>query len=143
MRKLVTVASLGANPLSRTPQFNARIQLNDAKRNARRGLNGLCGLDYAHKAMRIGETMTESQINRSVRANSTGKRAVNLSLSKDVLVAAKELGINISEVCDLHLREIVRSEMQRRWKVDHADFIAAFNETVDTEGLPLEQWRGF
>jgi antitoxin CcdA len=93
--------------------------------------------------MRVGETMTESQINRSVRANPTGKRAVNLSLSKDVLVAAKKLGINISEVCDLHLREIVRSEMQRRWKVDHADFIVAFNETVDTEGLPLEQWRGF
>lgn len=87
--------------------------------------------------------MTKSQINGSVRANSTGKRAVNLSLSKDVLAAAKELGINISEVCDLHLREVVRSEMQRRWKVDHADFIMAFNETVDIEGLPLEQWRGF
>lgn len=103
----------------------------------------MCGLDYAHKSMRIGEAMTESQINRSVRANSTGKRAVNLSLSKDVLVAAKELGINISEVCDLHLREIVRGEQQRRWKVDHAEFIAAYNETVDKEGLPLEQWRGF
>jgi len=33
--------------------------------------------------------------------------------------------------------------LQRRWKVDHADFIAMYNATVNKEGLPLEQWRGF
>ena len=93
--------------------------------------------------MRIGELMTDLQINRSSRANVAGKRAVNLSTSKDLLSAAKELGINISEVCDSHLRETVRGERRRRWKVDHAKFIAAYNETVDKEGLPLEQWRGF
>ena len=143
MRKLVTVESLGTNPLSGTPQLNARIQLNDARRDAKRELNGMCGLDCVHENMRIGEIMTDSQINRSVRANAAGKRAVNLSISKDVLSAAKELGINISEVCDSHPREIVRGELQRRWKVDHAEFIAAYNETVYKEGLPLEQWRGF
>ncbi|HEY7804318.1 MAG TPA: type II toxin-antitoxin system CcdA family antitoxin [Orrella sp.] len=125
--------------MSGTAQLNTRIQLNEA----RRGLNGMCGLDYVHEIMCIGKVMTDSQINRSIRANAAGKRAVNLSLSKDVLIAAKELGINISEVCDSHLREIVRGELQRRWKVDHAEFIAAYNETVDKEGLPLEQWRGF
>jgi len=139
LRKLVTVESLGANASSGTPQLNTRIQLSEATH----GLNGVCGLDCAHEIMRIGEIMTDSQINRSIRANAAGKRAVNLSLSKDVLIAAKELGINISEVCDSHLREIVRGELQRRWKVDHAEFIAAYNETVEKEGLPLEQWRGF
>jgi antitoxin CcdA len=139
LRKLVTAESLGVKPLNGIPQSNARIQLNET----RRGLDGVCGLECVHEIMRIDEIMTDSQLNRNIRANAAGKRAVNLSLSKDVLIAAKELGVNISEVCDSHLRKIVRGELQRRWKVDHAEFIAAYNETVDKEGLPLEQWRGF
>jgi hypothetical protein len=35
------------------------------------------------------------------------KRAVNLSLSADVLAAARALNINVSQVCDSHLREVV------------------------------------
>lgn len=39
-----------------------------------------------------------------------GKRATNLSLSSDVLDAARHLDINMSQVCDNHLREVVRRE---------------------------------
>jgi antitoxin CcdA len=78
-----------------------------------------------------------------VRANASGKRATNLSLSSDVLDAAKHLAINISQVCDSHLREVVRREQERKWREDHADFIAAYNTTIETEGLPLDEWRSF
>jgi antitoxin CcdA len=71
------------------------------------------------------------------------KRATNLSLSADVLDAAKSLQINVSQVCDVHLREVVRLEQERRWRADHADFVAAYNSTIETDGLPLEEWRGF
>lgn len=77
------------------------------------------------------------------RAGSPGKRAINLSLSTDVLQAAKQLHINISQVCDTHLREVVRREQERRWREEHAAFIAAYNTTVEAEGLPLDEWRGF
>jgi antitoxin CcdA len=36
-----------------------------------------------------------------------------------------------------------REERERRWQEENADFIAAYNRTVETEGLPLEQWRTF
>ena len=72
-----------------------------------------------------------------------GKRATNLSLSSDVLEAAKDLEINISQVCDNYLRDLVRREQERKWRADHADFIAAYNATVDAEGLPLDEWRSF
>ena len=36
------------------------------------------------------------------------KRPINLTLSTGTLDAAKRLGINISQVCDEHLREVVR-----------------------------------
>ena len=60
-----------------------------------------------------------------------------------MLDAAKDLEINISQVCDNYLRDLVRREQERRWRADHADFIAAYNATVDAEGLPLDEWRSF
>ncbi|WP_396435481.1 type II toxin-antitoxin system CcdA family antitoxin [Limnohabitans sp.] len=78
-----------------------------------------------------------------VRTSTSGKRAINLTLSSDVLDAAKHLAINISQVCDSHLREVVRREQERQWREDHADFIAAYNATIEAEGLPLDEWRSF
>jgi antitoxin CcdA len=78
-----------------------------------------------------------------VRTSTSGKRAINLTLSSDVLDAAKHLAINISQVCDSPLREVVRREQERQWREDHADFIAAYNATIEAEGLPLDEWRNF
>lgn len=87
--------------------------------------------------------MPATQSAPRVRTGVSGKRAINLSLSNDVLKAAKHLAINISQVCDSHLREVVRREQERKWREVHADFISAYNATIETEGLPLDQWRSF
>ena len=93
--------------------------------------------------MRIKVHMSTSKAAHRTRTGTPGKRPTNLSLSSDVLDAAKDLEINISQVCDSHLREVVRREQERRWRADHADFIAAYNATVEAEGLPLDEWRSF
>lgn len=80
---------------------------------------------------------------RRVRTSAPGKRATNLTLSSDVLEAAKHMNINISQICDNYLREVVRREQERQWREDHADFIAAYNATIEAEGLPLDEWRSF
>lgn len=87
--------------------------------------------------------MPATRSTQRARASSSGKRATNLSLSSDVLEAARQLDINISQVCDSYLRELVSREQARKWREDHADFIAAYNATVEAEGLPLEAWRNF
>jgi antitoxin CcdA len=102
-----------------------------------------CGLKYAHTLMRMEIAMPATQSAPRVRTSASGKRAINLSLSNDVLEAAKHLAINISQVCDSHLREVVRREQERKWREDHADFIAAYNATIEAEGLPLDEWRSF
>lgn len=71
------------------------------------------------------------------------KRATNLSLSGDVLDAARELGLNLSQLCDAYLRERVRREQACRWRTEHADFVANYNDTLENEGLPLDEWRKF
>lgn len=46
--------------------------------------------------------------NTKARAAKPGKCATNLTLSGGVLEAAKQLGINIPQACDAHLRTLVR-----------------------------------
>ncbi|PPK77236.1 post-segregation antitoxin CcdA [Methylobacter tundripaludum] len=46
---------------------------------------------------------------------------------------------NISQSCDQFLREL----HEQLWLQDNADFIAAYNQTVADEGLPLDSWRSF
>jgi antitoxin CcdA len=81
---------------------------------------------------------------RPAKAKRTSaKRPTNLSLSAEVLDAAKALGINVSQACDRHLSELVRAEQMRRWQAEHADFMSAYNSTVLDVDLPLEAWRTF
>ena len=55
----------------------------------------------------------------------------------------RQLNTNISHVCDNCLREVVRPAQEQKWLKDHAEFIAAYNATVEKEGLPLDEWRNF
>jgi antitoxin CcdA len=71
------------------------------------------------------------------------KKATNITLSADVLIEAKALGINISQVCDQFLRERIRVEREQLWQKDHAEFIANYNAIVEREDLPLQEWRTF
>jgi antitoxin CcdA len=73
----------------------------------------------------------------------SNKRHTNLTLSADVLLEAKKLGINISKACDGFLRELIRQEKERRWKAEHSEFVSAFNAEIENVGLPLDQWRTF
>jgi len=95
--------------------------------------------------MRMEMTMpaVQAQSVKSPNRTRPAKRAINLSLSADVLDAAKLLQINVSQICDSYLREVVRREQMRRWRAEHADFISAYNATIETEGLPLDEWRTF
>jgi antitoxin CcdA len=103
-------------------------------------------VEYAHNMMRMEIDMPTVQtqtVKRLPRSRQIAKRAVNLSLSADVLEAARSLQINVSQVCDAYLRDVVRREQENRWRSEHAEFIVAYNASIETEGLPLDEWRTF
>ncbi|MEB0136745.1 type II toxin-antitoxin system CcdA family antitoxin [Actimicrobium sp. CCC2.4] len=69
--------------------------------------------------------------------------ATHITLSLAVVNEASALGMNVSQTCERLLQDAIRVERERRWAVDNADFVQAYNQTFDAEGLPLAQWRAF
>ncbi|CAB3807886.1 type II toxin-antitoxin system CcdA family antitoxin [Pararobbsia alpina] len=71
------------------------------------------------------------------------RKATNVTLPVDVIEEAKGLGINFSRACEQALRDAIKAEQGRRWATENAGFIAAHNEWVEKNGLPLAECRMF
>ena len=78
-----------------------------------------------------------------LRFDDSPKRPTNLSLNAKVLDMARELGMNLSQTVDALLAEEVRRRYWERWNLENRDAIAAYNERVEREGLPLAKYRTF
>ncbi len=73
----------------------------------------------------------------------TKRRAVNLSLDSELVKAAKEAGINISQVSEAALRAATKTEQDRRWKAENHAAFEYWNKWVEEHGLPLAKYRLF
>ena len=72
-----------------------------------------------------------------------GKKATNITLSMEVYQQAKNLGINISQVCEQRLREEIQARMEQQWNAQNAGFLKVYNDMVEAEGIALQEWRAF
>jgi antitoxin CcdA len=73
---------------------------------------------------------------------SSGKRkAVNLSIDSGVIAAAREAGLNLSQICETALGNAAKAERDRRWKEEHREAIEANNRWVEENGLPYAHLR--
>jgi antitoxin CcdA len=79
----------------------------------------------------------------STSEKASSKKATNISLAMDVYLDAKNFGINISQLCEQKLREEIQKRKEQQWNEQHADFLAAYNTLVETEGVALQEWRAF
>ncbi|WP_174286750.1 type II toxin-antitoxin system CcdA family antitoxin [Sphingomonas bacterium] len=74
----------------------------------------------------------------------SGKRkSVNLSIDTGVVAAAREAGINLSQVSELALRAAAKVERDRRWREENREWAESVNRWVEEHGLPLEKYRLF
>lgn len=74
----------------------------------------------------------------------SGKRkSVNLSLDTGIVAAAREAGLNLSQISEAALREAARKARDSAWKRDNQDWIAAHRDWVEANELPLERYRLF
>ncbi len=72
----------------------------------------------------------------------TGKRKpVNLSLDTGIVAAAREAGINLSQVSEVAIRAAAKRVQEEKWREEHRDWITANNAWIEENGLPLDRYR--
>ena len=69
------------------------------------------------------------------------RKSVNLTLDTGIVAAAREAGLNLSKVAESAIREATRAEQGRRWKEEHREHFAAWNEWYEANGDPLGHLR--
>ncbi|RYD49168.1 MAG: post-segregation antitoxin CcdA [Sphingomonadales bacterium] len=74
----------------------------------------------------------------------SGKRKpVNLSLDTGIVEAAREAGINLSQVSEKAIRDAAKAERDRKWAEDNRERLEAWNAWVEQNGIPLSEYRQF
>jgi antitoxin CcdA len=74
----------------------------------------------------------------------SGKRkSVNMSIDTGIVAAAREAGVNLSQVSEAAIRAATKAERDRKWKEDNRDWADSVNRWVEENGLPLEKYRLF
>jgi antitoxin CcdA len=71
------------------------------------------------------------------------KKAVNLTINRDLLAAARELNINLSSTMETALIDAVRHQQRERWLADNRAAIAAYNKRVEEGGVFSDGIRSF
>ena len=72
----------------------------------------------------------------------TGKRkSVNVSLDTGVVAAAREAGLNLSQISEAAIRRATKAEQERRWKEENREALVGWNRWYETNGDPLAHLR--
>lgn len=88
--------------------------------------------------------MCMQQASRPSRApDRPPRKPANVSLPEDLVAAAKELNVNMSQACEQGLRQAVSKARSHKWVEENMAAIEYWNRYVDEHGLPLAKYRQF
>jgi antitoxin CcdA len=74
----------------------------------------------------------------------SGKRkSVNLTMDSGIVAAAREAGVNLSQVSEASIAQAVRALREQRWIEDNRAAIDSSNAYVEKHGLPFAKFRQF
>lgn len=79
----------------------------------------------------------------ATREAASRRKATNVSIPIDMLNAAKELGVNVSQASTDGLAAALKKERERRWLEENREAIQAHNEWVEKNGLILADLQVF
>lgn len=75
------------------------------------------------------------------RSSNALKRPTNVTIRSDLLEAAREFKINLSQEFEQHLAEVVRKRRGEQWKRENREAIEAYNKHIEEHGLWNEEFR--
>lgn len=71
------------------------------------------------------------------------RRPVTITISEDVIQAARALSLNTSQAAEHGIREAVRTARAQEWLNENASAIDAYNADVSERGVALRPlWQG-
>jgi len=71
------------------------------------------------------------------------RKAVNLSLDRDLLRRGKEMGLNLSSIAEQALARAVQERLDQLWQEENAAAIEAYNRRVAERGVFSDGLRTF
>lgn len=71
------------------------------------------------------------------------RKRTTMTIRPDYLADAKRLGITVSEAAERGLRDAIREAEAARWLAENGEAVAAANDWVESNGLPLADRRLF
>ncbi|MDP9835421.1 antitoxin CcdA [Neorhizobium huautlense] len=75
--------------------------------------------------------------------SSEARKQASVSVDATLLSDARDLDIDVSRVAETGLAAAVKAERERRWRLENAEAIKAYNDDVEKNGLPLAKYRQF
>lgn len=76
-------------------------------------------------------------------SQSSRRKAVNLTIDQDVLLAAREHKLNLSKILEETLRAELQVLTQNEWRQRNKEAIDAYNARVATQGVFSDRIRRF
>jgi antitoxin CcdA len=62
------------------------------------------------------------------------KRRTNLTINEDLVRAAKEMGLNLSEIAEEALTAAVRERARKQWEKENAEALEVHRHRVEAHG---------
>jgi antitoxin CcdA len=69
------------------------------------------------------------------------KRRTNVTIDRDLLEAARGLGLNVSGITESALAQAVREAKAKAWAEENAEAIAEQGAWIEANGTPLARWQ--
>jgi antitoxin CcdA len=77
------------------------------------------------------------------KISKTGRRATNVTISKELLDEARELKVNISQAAEQGLAQANAEKRSTFWLEENRSALDSSNQYVERHGLPLAEYRKF
>jgi len=77
------------------------------------------------------------------KISKTGRRATNVTISKELLDEARELKVNISQAAEQGLAQANAEKRSALWLEKNRSALDSSNQYVERHGLPLAEYRKF
>ena len=71
------------------------------------------------------------------------KRAVNVSLDAEILAAAKEQKINLSQALEVELRKRIKEPREAKWREENREAIDSHNRFIEKHGIWSKKYRSW